>query len=131
MKNKEFKEIIKFINYLDSLSEEDRKMIEKGDLVIEYTLTPRSPNSNASRSNVIEEFNGSEVIKRLESMCDKEKGKVYLESLNLRKVQYEKILKELDSPFDKKDNIARLISKIIEATIGFRLRSQAIQGTTD
>lgn len=63
-------------------------------------------------------------------MHDKEKGKAYLESLNLRKVQYEKILKELDSPFDKKDSIARLISKIIEATIGFRLRSQAIQGTT-
>lgn len=59
------------------------------------------------------------------------KGKVYLESLNPRKVQYEKILKELDSSFDKKDNIARLISKIIDATIGFRLRSQAIQGTAD
>nr|MDE6695640.1 hypothetical protein [Muribaculaceae bacterium] len=117
--------------YLDSLSEEDRKMFEKGDLVIEYTLTPKSPNSNASRSNVIEAFNGSEVIQRLESMHDKEKGKVYLESLNLKKAQYEKILKELDSPFDKKDNIARLISKIIEATIGFRLRSQAIQGTSD
>ena len=34
----------------------------------------------------------------------------------------------LDIPFQKKDSIDRILEKIIEGTIGFRLRSQAIQG---
>lgn len=130
MKNKYFREIVSFINFLDSLKDEDKIKIEKGELVIEHVLTQKILVNNIYKSNKIENFNEIEIIKKLESMDSKQDGEKYLESLDLKKIQLEKILKELDSPFEKKDNMAKLISKIIEATIGFRLRSQAIQGTT-
>jgi len=44
------------------------------------------------------------------------------------KIDIENIAKKLDVPFQKKDSIEKLKYKIIERTIGFRLRSQAIQG---
>lgn len=130
MKNKDFKEIIKFINFLDSLKDEEKKKIEKGELVIEFMLTPKTLVNNPNNFNGIDNFNEMEVINMLESMASNEEGTSYLERMDLRRAQLERILKKLDSPYDKKDNIARLISKIIEATIGFRLRSQAIQGAT-
>lgn len=130
MKNKYFREIVSFINFLDSLKDEDKIKIEKGELVIEHVLTQKILVNNINKSNKIENFNEIEIIKKLESMDSKQDGEKYLESLDLKKIQLEKILKELDSPFEKKDNMAKMISKIIEATIGFRLRSQAIQGTT-
>lgn len=130
MKNKYFKEIVKFINFLETLKEDDKKKLEKGELIIEHILTSKILAHTPSKYDEIENFNEIEVINRLGLMDSNEDGVKYLENLNLKKAQYERILKELDSPFDKRDNIARLISKIIEATISFRLRSQAIQGTT-
>lgn len=130
MKNKYFKEIVSFINFLDSLKEEDKKKIEKGELVIEYILTPKKIIPNTDRPNINDDFSEIEVINRLESMVSYDEGVSYLKSQNLKKSQLERILKKLDWSIEKKDNIARLIAKIIEATIDYRLRSQAIQGTT-
>lgn len=130
MNNKYFKEIVKFINFLETLKENEKNKLEKGELIIEHILTPKNLAHNPNKYDEIENFNEIEVINRLGMMYSNEDGVRYLESLNLKKTQYERILKKLDSPFDKRDNIARLISKIIEATISFRLRSQAIQGTT-
>ncbi len=37
-------------------------------------------------------------------------------------------MKSLDIPLLQRDNIEKLQEKIIESTIGYRLRSEAIQG---
>jgi len=71
------------------------------------------------------------IIDKLNTIDSREKGLEYLSEASLKKVELEKILKILDIPFLKKDNIKVLTEKIIEATIGFRLRSKAIQGLNE
>ena len=44
------------------------------------------------------------------------------------KKDLEVIVRQLDVPFSKKDKIADLRDKIIETTVGAKIRSQAIQG---
>lgn len=80
MKNKYFKEIVKFINYLYTLKEDEKMKIEKGDLVIEHTLTPKIHTLNTNKYDEIE------VIDRLGLMDSNEDGVRYLESLNLKKL---------------------------------------------
>ena len=47
------------------------------------------------------------------------------------RLDLEVLARKLDIPFTKKDIIEKLKDKIIEGTIGFRLRSQAIQDKQD
>lgn len=44
------------------------------------------------------------------------------------RLDFETIAKRMDIPFQKKDTIERLKEKIIESSIGYKIRSQAIQG---
>lgn len=45
--------------------------------------------------------------------------------------QLEQLARSLDLPIQREDTVERLRDKIVEATIGFKLRSDAIQGRFD
>ena len=63
----------------------------------------------------------------LNSMQSREEAYSYISSSDLKKADLEAICKQLDLPFTKKENIKALQEKIIEGTVGYKLRSQAIQ----
>jgi len=50
---------------------------------------------------------------------------------NFKKADLQRIAKDLDIPIQKNEDISRLREKIIESTVGFKLRSQAIQDGGD
>ncbi len=59
-----------------------------------------------------------EALKALEEACPTGK-------------QLEQLARSLDLPVQREDTVQRLRDKIVEATVGFKLRSDAIQGRFD
>jgi hypothetical protein len=65
-----------------------------------------------------------------ENMESREKGLEYLAGLELSRADLRRLVLELDLPMTHADNMERLRNRIVESLIGYRLRSQAIRGTT-
>jgi hypothetical protein len=69
-----------------------------------------------------------QCVDKLNQMQSREEGTQYLESLNLRKNELNAIASEAKAYVSGKEKIEEIIEKIINSTIGYRLKSQAIQG---
>lgn len=58
----------------------------------------------------------------------REEGIAHLDDLGLSRAGLEKLARALDLPVGRSDRVDRLKERIVEATIGYRLRSGAIKG---
>lgn len=81
-----------------------------------------------SRSNELRSEEVEEIRQMLEALPTREDGTKLLEARCQSKEQLQQLLRALELPVRKDDNRAKLLVSIVEATIGFRLRSQAVQG---
>lgn len=70
-----------------------------------------------------------EAIRRLSVLASRQEAQVLLDSMYESRKQLEIVARRLDIPIAKQDKVDALRDKIIEATVGARMRSQAIQGT--
>lgn len=127
-KNIYLSEIDKFMLFLDNLSNDDILKLNNGGCKIRYELiSDKSDGVEKTVNTKVLNINPQEIISELENMSSREMGEQYLLNKQFSRIDYETIIKQLDIPFQKRDNIEKLKDKIIEGTIGFRLRSQAIQ----
>jgi hypothetical protein len=124
MNNIYLREVERFVSYLDNLPEEKIVKLQKGACNIKFVYNELDNTNNKDSSNSI-----NYIILEFSKMKTRKEGEEYLLSQKLKKLDLENILRKLDIPFQKKDSMERLKDKIIEGTIGFRLRSQAIQGS--
>lgn len=69
-----------------------------------------------------------EISVALSALTSREEGEELLADLSLNKAELQKLAAKLDLPVMRDDSVQRLRSKIIETTIGYRLRSRAILG---
>jgi hypothetical protein len=69
------------------------------------------------------------IVVTLKESQTREEADQQLKAHGLSKNALQRILKVLDVTFQREDGIDRLEEKIVDATIGFKLRSKAIQGT--
>ena len=115
----------RFLAFLNKLPKTMVKEIENGEKQIEINVVSSSkePNGPVPESSVIV----SESILLLNSIQSREEAYSYISSSDFKKADLEAICKQLDLPFTKKENIKALQEKIIEGTVGYKLRSQAIQ----
>ena len=97
----------------------------KNITVIEINIisSSKEPNEPMSENSIVV----SEAITFLNSMQSREEASSYFSTNDLKRVDLEAICKQLDLPFTKKENMKTLQEKIIEGTVGYKLRSQAIQ----
>lgn len=118
-------EMERFLAFLSKLPQNMVKEIEKGEKRIEINVisTSKEPDEPIQQISVVV----SKSISLLSSMQSREEAYSYLSSSDLKKTDLEAICKQLDLPFIKKENIKALREKIIEGTVGYKLRSQAIQ----
>jgi len=74
-------------------------------------------------------FDVEALVRELELCTSREQSEAILERrCNLRrKKDFHDILTHLETAFNKREKIAVLKEKVIENTIGYRIRSQAIQ----
>ena len=118
-------EMERFLAFLNKLPQVVVKEIENGEKRIEINVisTPKESDEPILQNSVVV----SESISLLNSMQSREEAYSYMSSSDLKKADLEAICKQLDLPLTKKENIKTLQEKIIEGTVGYKLRSQAIQ----
>lgn len=69
-----------------------------------------------------------DVAAKLQMLSDREAGKKLLDDFCKTKSCLEQLARVLDLPVQREDTVDALREKVLEATIGFRLRSEAIRG---
>ena len=110
------------------MSDNDIYKLNNGIAKIQYNLVDeKKGNDKELKDAKISNIDPDEIINALEKLSNRESGEEYLKNKLITRLDYEAVVKKLDIPYNKKDNINKLRDKIIEGTIGFRLRSQAIQ----
>ena len=111
-----------FTQFISNLSEEDIKDLTDGKkrLCIELVEKKQSSHSKSSSTDLKDT---EEQIIKIES---RDQAEELLK--DFKKADLQRIAKDLDIPIQKNEDVVRLREKIIESTVGFKLRSQAIQG---
>lgn len=118
-------EVRKFLNFLDSLSDEDKKNLVNGERIVLFSIS-KSSNIEKTKARNLEDSEIELIILHLKEFDNREEADSYLGNKQLSRDNYKVLIKALDLPYNKKDNITQMRAKIIEGTVGFRLRSEAI-----
>jgi hypothetical protein len=115
------------------MTTDELKGLIAGDITIDLVKKEESKKTLANRNNNSSLENGAiaELLSQLRATDDREQGLSLLRDYGPSKSSLEMIGRKLDIPISQRDNMETLREKIIEATIGYRLRSMAIQGKTD
>ncbi|WP_159052645.1 hypothetical protein [Streptomyces bungoensis] len=90
---------------------------------------PLAKRASAKKSAVRELPHVEEIKAALTGMDSREAGYSYLGELGLNKEELRRLASNLDLPMPRSDTADRVKDRIIEATIGYRLRSEAIRGS--
>ena len=107
-----------------NLSDSDIKRVLLKELDIKITLVELKPDN--VKNNLMPEVDVDAVLGKLNSLGDRDNAKSELS--NMTKKHLEVIARALDIAVQKSDKVDTLRHKIVEATVGARLRSSAIQG---
>lgn len=74
------------------------------------------------------DFSAEDATKHLSELTDRLQAGNYLRHTAKNKRNMEKIARSLDIAINRQDKIEDILDKIVEATVGSRLRSAAIRG---
>jgi hypothetical protein len=112
---------------LDSLSEEELKKLADPQFSVEIRAIRRR--SKDEPSLLPADTTAKEAIDQLSLLPSRQDAHAFLDSKFSSKKGLEFIARSLDIPIIRQDKVEDLRDKIVEATVGARIRSQAIQGT--
>lgn len=110
-----------FISFLKKLDESELEGLKNGSLQISFVK--ESKRAKVAKSSA---FQAGMFISKLLQCQNREECEKIIREAKLRKSDMEEVLKTLDVAFTKRDTKMRLQSKILENTIGKKLRSEAI-----
>ncbi|MCP4345939.1 MAG: hypothetical protein GY795_10495 [Desulfobacterales bacterium] len=108
---------------INKLDDEDIKAVVDGNAEIVLQIVPKEQISDCKTDSDFEK-----IIQHIEKMTSSKDGVSYLKEHVPTKNQLKILAKKLDIPIRRTDKLDQIVEKIIESTIGFRLRSKAIQG---
>lgn len=115
------KQVEAYIAFLKKLDEREIIDLEKGKLKISFVKQ-----RNIVDDINVDNFTYSQYVMEIQSKATRDECFDYFEMANLQKRDLEGILKYIGISFSKKDTKHKLQTKIIEHTIGKRLRDDAI-----
>lgn len=115
------KQLEAYIAFLRKLDESEILDLEKGKLRINF-VKQRDIMDNIN----VDSFTYSQYIKEIQAKTTRDECFDYFKIANLQKRDLEGILKYIGVSFSKKDTKQKLQTKIIENTIGKKLRDDAI-----
>ena len=110
--------------FLRSLTPEEAEDLAQGRARL--TLASRAAKRAASRELPSDQV--PEVIRELSSLNTREEGSAYLSEVAPTRSNLAQVAVAMDIPVPKSDTVAKLRERIVEAAIGYRLRSDAIRG---
>jgi len=112
---------------LDSLSEEELKKLSDPQFSVEIRSIRRR---GKDEQNLLPADTAAKnAIEQLSLLLTRQDAQLFLDSKYSSKKALEAIARGLDIPIIRQDKVEDLRDKIVEATVGARIRSQAIQGT--
>lgn len=106
--------------------------LARGDFEIEIVFSEKESMEKGVQAR--KPLEGSELLEiesSLRKMKTREDANSFLREKGLKKDALILLAKHLDLPVQKRDSIKKISEKIIETTIGYRLRSRAIQGSAE
>jgi len=112
---------------LDALSEDELKKLSDPQYAVEIKATRRRTKDDSSLLPL--DTSAEDAIAQITSLPTRQDAQALLDSRFPSKKALEIIARKLDIPIVRQDRIEDLRDKIVEATVGSRIRSQAIQGT--
>lgn len=116
----------RILDAIEALSEEEFTKLADSVYSVEIRIT-RKRNKEEPVPLVSEEDLQS-LIAKITGMPNREEAQQFLDINFSARKSIEPIARRLDIPIMKQDKIEILRDKIIEATVGARIRSEAIQG---
>lgn len=114
------------VSALERLSDVDLAKLMNDSYNVEIRFTRKR---NKEEIPEIPEADLSALVSKLTAFTSRQEAQGYLDTNYGTKKTLELIARHLDIPIMKQDKIEVLRDKIIEATVGARIRSQAIQGS--
>jgi hypothetical protein len=108
------------------LPDDDMERVARGTHSIELKIVRNRSNAKATTDS--EHFNSVEIAKKLEEFSDRVIASNHLREIASSKKSLELLARHLDIALSKQDKAEDLVNKIIESTVGARLRSSAIRG---
>ena len=115
------KQVEAYIAFLRKLDDREILELEKGTLKINFVKQ-----RNIVDDINIDSFTYSQYVMEIQSKTTRDECFDYFKMANLQKRDLEGILKYIGVSFSKKDTKHKLQTKIIENTIGKKLRDDAI-----
>lgn len=116
----------KLSNAVASLTDEDIEKLVTGSHSIELKIVRNRTSSK--KSNEMEGIDSAEIVRQLGEFTDRAIASNHLRDRAKNKKTLELLARHLDIALTKQDKMEDLINKIIESTVGARLRSSAIRG---
>jgi hypothetical protein len=108
------------------LPDDELERVTRGTHSIELKIIRnRSSSKTTSEAEI---FNAAEIAKKLEEFSDRVIASNHLREIASNKKSLELLARYLDIALSKQDKSEDLVNKIIESTVGARLRSSAIRG---
>lgn len=68
------------------------------------------------------------IVETLSTQDSRQAVEEILDETKLGRAQLVQVLKHVDQNVESSDTVARLKAKLVESTVGYKLRSQAIRG---
>lgn len=94
-----------------------------------YSIEIKAARTRPIRSNnTATNFKAEDAAKYLSTLTDRLQAGNYLRDTAKNKKNMEQIARSLDIAINRQDKIEDILDKIVEATVGSRLRSAAIRG---
>ncbi|MEH0980902.1 hypothetical protein [Micromonospora sp. CPCC 205556] len=119
-------QILKVVtSFLRNLSGEEIERLVNGSSTL--AIVPRAGARPGSERVTFDQADIDKVRADLMTMGSREEGLAYLEQLKLTRNALHALTAAFDLPVRKTDKVEDLRNNLIEATIGFRLRSHAIR----
>ena len=115
----------RILSAIDNMTDEEFSKLNDDSFRLEMKLTRIRQKDDTIADKIVLD----ELIQKLSTLASREDAQEFFITNYPAKKILEVIAKELDISISKQDRIETIREKIIEATVGARLRSQAIQGS--
>lgn len=117
----------RLVDAVEQLNEDDISKLGDESYSIEIRLTRKR--NKEEKNSPIQETDLANVIEKLTGFASREDAQHFLNANFSTRKSVELIARKLDIPISKQDKCETLRDKVIEATVGARVRSKAIQGS--
>ncbi|MFV0129396.1 hypothetical protein ACLGI4_17075 [Streptomyces sp. HMX112] len=112
--------------FLRSLTAEEAEALANGQSRLACVPVHRRGSGKKAQDQPVPD--PDKVRSALTALSSREEGNDYVRTLGLNKEGLRTLADALDLPMSRSETVEGIIDRIVEATIGYRIRSEAIRG---